>query len=83
MTTETNEYHAEIIRGTIPHMDKWLDEQISGDANRAAVRAAMVVLLESDPEWWSCQSYWNWIDNGIDRRSRDIANGRIDLRDNE
>ena len=63
------------------HMDAWLDHEIQGDDNRAAVRAAMLKLATDDPEYWRCQGYWQWIDYGIDKRSRDIAYGRIDLRD--
>lgn len=53
----------EIDRYTVRHLDAWLDEQISGDNLRAAVRASMLAFIADDPEYWGAQSWWNVFDH--------------------
>jgi hypothetical protein len=47
---------------TLRHLDAWLDRQVDGDACRAEVRGAMLELVETDPEYWGAQSWWNVFD---------------------
>jgi hypothetical protein len=54
-----------IDRYTLAHLDRWLDEQIEGDTNRADKRARMVTLIEEDEEYWGSQSWWNVYDHAI------------------
>jgi hypothetical protein len=52
----------------LKHLDAWLDREIDGDTCRSEVRAAMLGLVEQDPEYWGSQSWWNVFDRvGGDR----------------
>lgn len=46
----------------VQHLDAWLDREIYGDMLRAKVRAAMIALVETDPEYYGAQSWWNVFD---------------------
>lgn len=44
------------------HLDAWLDKEINGDTRRDAVREAMLVVYDTDPEYYGSQSWWNVYD---------------------
>ena len=62
---------AQVDPYTLRHLDAWLDQQIEGDACRAEVRAAMLALVEQDPEYWGAQSWWNVFDRVKGERIRE------------
>jgi hypothetical protein len=43
---------------TMRHLNAWLEEQINGDTNRDRVKSAMLALFDTDPEYYSSQSWW-------------------------
>jgi hypothetical protein len=53
---------AKIDAYTVRHLDAWLDEQIHGDTQRAAIRERMIAFISDDPEYWGAQSWWNVYD---------------------
>ena len=59
---------------TVKHLDAWLDEQISGDTRRDAVRSIMLDFIADDQEYWGAQSWWLVYDRaGCDAFFRDDA----------
>jgi hypothetical protein len=66
MTAAT--YYGEIDAYTLKHLGEWLEHQIDGDTCREAVRAAMLELVATDPEYYGSQSWWNVFDR-IDGQS--------------
>jgi hypothetical protein len=56
MTTVTRDPY------TMRHLNTWLNEQVNGDTCREECQAAMLVIFDDDPEYWSGQSWPNLFD---------------------
>ena len=46
-------------------LDQWLEQAVNGDTRRKKVKAAMLKLIDTDPEYWWGQEFTNTFDHAL------------------